>query len=289
MRIVIVGATGMLGQALYCEASCRGAAITGIARSGTDCSTDITYFEKLEETLYKLRPDVIINAAALTNLAQCEQEPATAYLVNARAVASMAEVSSQLGAFFVQVSTDHYFVNDGKKQHEENAAVHLVNEYARTKYAGEAFALTYPAVLVVRTNIVGFRQKGHPTFVEWVIESLQSGRFITLFDDYYTSSIHVAAFARSLFDLLPSRPSGILNLAARDVCSKKVFVEMLAESLNLQTSSAVTGSAASLTDAKRASSVGLNVSKAEQLLGYDLPTTFQVARALADEYRRMTS
>ncbi len=162
-----------------------------------------------------------------------------------------------------------------------------MNEYARSKYAGEAFALTYPDTLIIRTNIVGFRRQGEPTFAEWAIDALRSGEPITLFDDFYTSSIHVTGFAEIFFKLLPLKPSGILNLAARTVCSKKVFIELLAEALGLNTLATVTGTVKRLAGARRAESLGLDVTKVEELLGLELPTTRQVVSALADEYRRM--
>ncbi len=57
----------------------------------------------------------------------------------------------------MQISTDHYFCGQGDLKHDESAPVTLLNEYARTKYAGEAFALTNPEACVIRTNVVGFR------------------------------------------------------------------------------------------------------------------------------------
>lgn len=286
MKITIVGATGMLGQALCREGGGRNNAMSGIARSNTDFSLNLTESDRLEQVLSEIMPDIVINAAAITSLAACTQNPCEAYLVNARSVAVMANFCKSHGSYFIHISTDHYFSGDEDRKHDEPSEVTLVNEYAVSKYAGEAFALTCPGTLVVRTNIVGFRQRGHQTFVEWVIQSLENRESITLFDDFYTSSIHVDSFARALFDLIPTRPSGILNLAAKDVSSKKQFIELLAESLDLSTVNSVSGSVASLTDARRANSLGLDVSKAEKLLGYELPTTIEVVTALAAEYRR---
>lgn len=289
MKIAVIGATGMLGQALYLEGNRRNIVMTGLARSDTDFSVDLTEKGRLEQILEQIRPDVVINAAAITSLVECEQNPCGAYLVNARAVSAMAEFCKNHGSYFVQISTDHYYSGDNDSKHAESAQVSLLNEYAISKYAGEAYALTSPGALVVRTNIVGFRRRGPQTFVEWAIQSLVNRDHITLFNDFFTSSIHVDGFAQALFDLLPSRPSGILNLAAKDVSTKKQFIEMLAGSLELSTCNAVTGSVASVSGATRANSLGLDVSKAEKILGYELATTSQVVTALADEYRRRTS
>ena len=106
---------------------------------------------------------------------------------------------------------------------------------------------------------------------------------------FFTSSIHTEGFAAALFDLLPVKPAGILNLAAKDVCNKKQFIEMLADSLGYSTSNTITGSVANLADARRGDSLGLDVSLAEHLLGYELPASRQIVNALAGEYRRGTA
>jgi dTDP-4-dehydrorhamnose reductase len=287
MIIAVIGSTGMLGQALLREGVRRADKPIGLARSGADHNVDITDSDKLIRMMEQIRPDVVINAAAITSLATCERDNCSAYRVNARAVATLAKACAEKGTKLVQISTDHYYMSDGDGKHDERAPVQLVNDYARTKYAGEAFALTCPGALVVRTNIVGFRGKGQPTFVEWAIASLQAGTRMTLFDDFFTSSIHVQGCASALYDLISKNITGILNLASRDVCSKKDFIRLLAERLGVELANTTTGSVFEFMDARRAESLGLDVSEAERHLGYDLPTTQEVIDALVSEYREM--
>ncbi len=118
--------------------------------------------------------DLVVNAAAMTAIDECERDPGLAYAVNARAVAVMSAHCRSSGAAFVHVSTDHFFSGDRDRRHDEHAPVRLVNEYARTKFAGEAFARTYPDALVLRTNVTGLRDwMGRPTFAEWVFDALR--------------------------------------------------------------------------------------------------------------------
>ena len=88
MKIAIVGATGMLGQALCREGGLRNNAMSGIARSNTDFSLNLMESDRLEQVLLEIMPDIVINTAAITSLAACTQNPCEAYLVNARAVAA---------------------------------------------------------------------------------------------------------------------------------------------------------------------------------------------------------
>ena len=285
-RVLILGSTGMLGRALSTEGRRRNNSVVGMARSGADINGDIADSDRLTTALAASRPDIVINSAAMTSVDGCEHNPGHAYLVNARAAGVLAEAAGKLGAYLVQISTDHYFTGDGERMHDEAEPVRLLNEYARTKYAGEQFTLINPGALVVRTNVVGFRRHpANPTFVEWVIRSLQQQSPMTLFDDYYVSSIDVGHLSSALFDLLPSRPSGVLNVAACRVSSKRAFVEALANRLDLPTGHCRSGSVRSMPGTLRAESLGLDVSKAEQLLGRALPDLQGVVDRLIQEYR----
>lgn len=287
MKILIVGSTGMLGYSLMNEARKRKLTIIGAARSRTDIVLNVLNKEELTKQVYMLRPDVIINTVAISNLVKCELDPGLAYRVNTRPVSILAEICNQLEAYFIHISTDHYYTGDGDKKHTITSPVCLLNEYARTKYSAESLALTAHTSLVIRTNIVGFRYvDGPPTFIEWVRQSLQSKSEVILFNDFYTSSIDVTQFAKALFNLIPMRPRGILNLAAREVTSKKKFIETIAREFGYTLENTKSGSVKQLKDAVRAESLGLDVAEAESLLGYKLPTMLEVVRNLKNEYKR---
>ncbi len=281
MSWLILGATGLLGEALMAEARRRAIAVTGLARSGTDIALDIGDDDALLACLDGGSWEVAINAAAITGLDACEREPMLAYRINARAVAVMAECCRRKGRYFVQISTDHYFTGDGRVRHDETAPVRLVNEYARSKYAGEAFAATCPGALIVRTNFTGFRRRpGPPTFADWALDVIERDAPACLFDDFYTSTLDVEALATALADLIEQRPSGILNVAAREVASKKAFVEALAARLGRTLTRPTPASVSDLRPV-RAESLGLDVSRAEALLGRPLPAFDEVIEALA--------
>jgi len=280
MKLLILGGTGMLGQALRRVAD-REAEVYSIARAGADFCFDACNGSLLEDAIDRIQPRVIVNAAAVTDLNACERDLGTAYQINARLVSVLAEICRSRSIYLVQISTDHFFTGDGNAPHAENAPVHLVNDYARTKYAGECFALTYPGALVVRTNIVGFRRwAGRPTFVEWALNQFTNPSSLACFTDYFTSSIDVDQFSSALLNVIRKRPSGLLNLASREVFSKKRFLHALAEKWGVSLVGAHDASVTSLAGARRAESVGLDVSRAEKLLGYPLPDLQKVIDSL---------
>lgn len=285
MRIIILGGTGLLGQALQKEIQIRNYEVITVARNNADYCVDITDDLKLEELINKTKPNIIINACAIVNHKFCDENPDCAYKTNARPSAILAKLAKEYNFKYVYISTDGYFNGDTNLKHSESSQVELLNEYARTKYVGEIFSLTNRDSLVVRTNIVGFRgKKNQPTFVEWVVNSLKNKETITLFDDYYTSSITVTQFSKSLLDIIEKDISGVINLASSEVFSKKDFIETLADKFGFSLENTKTGKVSSLTTSKRADSLGLDVSKAENILGYKLPTLDEVIIQLKKEY-----
>ncbi|MGB3908706.1 MAG: sugar nucleotide-binding protein [Methanomethylovorans sp.] len=286
MKILVIGSTGLLGQALTCEIKKRGIDVIGMARSGADIACDVADKRSLEKNIFCVEPDIIINCAAMVDLNKCEEKPEYAYMVNARPASIISNIAINKSLYFVQISTDHYYTGDGNLKHKEGEAVRLLNEYAMTKYAAEKFALICPNSLVVRTNIVGFRNKDRtPTFVEWVIHNIESNSPMTLFDDYFTSSIHVKQFSSSLLDIIEKNHTGVLNLASSEVTSKKAFITALAKKMGAELTNTTTGSLRDVGGkVVRAESNGLDVEVAENILGYKLPTLDDVITCILDEY-----
>jgi len=285
MRVLLLGATGMLGQSIRKNFSQKSVEVIGIARTGAEINADIANTDELIHKLEYVIPDAIINAAAITDLQYCEQNILEAYKVNSRICSCLADYSHRCGSYLVQISTDHYYTEDGCKKHDEESPIYLVNEYARTKYLGECLTRCYDNSLVVRTNIVGFRgKKAQPTFLEWVMQSIMQQQKMTLFNDFYTSSIHVKQLAEVLYKVICQQPRGVLNIASSEVTSKKEFILKIASAMQIQKMDYVTGTVKNLSGAKRAESLGLDVNKAEKLLQITLPGLDGVVASILQEY-----
>ena len=284
MKWLITGGTGLLGTALVAEGRKRGVDIFSAARNRAPVTLDIRDDVAISRLIDDIRPDVVINAAALTSLDDCQRFPDLAYRINGRAAGALAVAAAEAGSYFVQISTDHFFTGDGNARHGEDAPVTLVNEYARSKYVGEQLALTNRDALVVRCNFTGFGgQMDTPTFAEWAVDAITGKQPLSLFDDYYTSTIDAPALAVALADIVAHKPRGILNLAARDVASKYDFIVALGRSLGDSDFAPTHGCVKDLAT-PRAESCGLDVAEAEALLGRRLPTLAEVTGALAAQY-----
>lgn len=288
MKVLVLGATGLAGQAFVQATRKRQHSVMCAARHGTSLTIDISDGDGLTILLQAAKPDLIVNCAALTDIEACERDPWVGWRTNARPLAIMAEWSRATGGGLIHISTDHFFTTGGAEPHGEMSPVEFVNDYARQKYAGEALALSAPKALVLRTSILGHRRWAQPTFAEWAIDVVEGDRPATLFADAYTSSIDVSTFANATLDLVEKHATGLFNLAASEVYSKEAFVLELARRLNRKLKAVQSGSVGSL-NIKRANCLGLDVRKAEALLGYNLPRLAEVVKSLVDEHKRGTT
>jgi len=279
MRVLILGATGLLGQACLRHARTIGIGAFGAARRGADLEVDVTDLNGLIAAVGAAGADLVINCVGLTDLDLCERDPGLAYRVNARPVAALAALGRLRGFRLVHISTDHFFAGDGPAAHDEDAPVTLVNEYARTKYCGERLALAEPTALVIRTSMLGFRGWDKTTLAEWAVAAIERDEPMTLFCDAFTSSIDAASLAAAIFDLIRKNAAGLLNIGSSQVYSKADLILRLAEGMGRTLSSASPGSVSGL-HPRRADSLGLDVSRAEAILERSLPDLNKVVASL---------
>ena len=285
MKVLLIGSNGMLGQAVKKALDSNGIQVFGVDKADSDFCFDLIDDEKVEDCVRQVSPDVIVNAAAIVDISICEKDPGSAYRVNGRLPGILAELCRKYEGYFVQISTDHYYIGHGSQIHRETDNVELVNEYARSKYVGEQLALTYGNSLVLRTNIVGFRGHGKPTFIEWALQTISDGAPMSLFNDFYTSSICVSDFARILVDLLQLRPLGTYNLASSTVSSKKQFILALSNAVFGYAPNYSEDSVKNISGVRRGNSLGLDTAKIEALLGYKMPSMEETIERIAIEYK----
>jgi dTDP-4-dehydrorhamnose reductase len=245
MKILITGASGMLGAALIAafegEHTCIGFSRARPARAAIDWRTgDLSVPGELASVLTEVRPDLIINAAAITNVDACERNPLLAQRVNCDALGEVVEYCQLNGSRLVHISTDSVF--DGQKvtPYNENDPVAPLNVYARTKLAAEFLALQLPDAIVLRTNIFGWRPSGGEiSFGEWVLRSLREGTPLTMFQDVMYSPIATPLFASMVAQCLKAGISGLYHAGGGENLSKCQFALKVAEAYGLPTDNVV--------------------------------------------------
>ncbi|MDR3511218.1 MAG: sugar nucleotide-binding protein [Caulobacteraceae bacterium] len=267
--LLVLGGTGLAGRAIMASARRRNLNAIAVARGG-ELPVDVRDEGALVRALADVRPRVIVNAAAIVSAPACERDPAATWLVNARPAAIVASHARATGARFAQISTDHYYSGDGRRRHAEDEPVRLINEYGRSKYAAEAFALTAPDAIVLRTNFVGWPSVLGSSFAEWAMGVIEQDLPADLYDDQFVSSLDVWTFADGVLDLACGDALGVVNLGAGEVFSKAEFVQALAARMARPLTRARLASVG-LQQSPRGDSLGLDVSRAEGILGHPLP------------------
>ena len=149
-RILLLGKNGQIGWELQRTLAPLGE-VVALGRP----ELDLTEFDRLREAVREVRPEIIVNAAAYTDVDRAESEPELAMAVNGRAPGVLAEEAARLGAVLVHFSTDYVFDGAKGKPYSEQDAPNPLNVYGETKLAGErAVEAAGAAHLILRTSWV---------------------------------------------------------------------------------------------------------------------------------------
>ena len=141
MNILLTGSSGQLGRELLPLLRRQGT-VTGLDRvvAGGDDATlplDLADLEQVEIILNRMRPDLVVNAAAYTAVDRAEADRETAFGVNAELPGCLARWARRNDCLLLHYSTDYVFSGDGKVPYPENAPTGPLNVYGESKLAGE--------------------------------------------------------------------------------------------------------------------------------------------------------
>jgi len=195
---------------------------------------------KIRQTIRKVRPDVIVNAAAYTAVGQAEKDEAVARAVNADAPAVMAEEAKKIGAALVHYSTDYVFDGSKNAPYTEDDAPNPLNVYGKTKLAGD-LAIQHSGVphLILRTAwVYGIRGRNFLLTILRLATEREELRIVNDQTGAPTWCREIAqATMRILLQLLQkqsrmtafSNVSGIYNLTAEGETTWFGFAEAILE------------------------------------------------------------
>ncbi len=148
--LLLFGGSGQVGRQLRLALAPLGTVI-----APTRAEAALTDPDSLRATIERVRPLVIVNAAAMTNVDQAERDPALANAVNAVAPRVMAEEARRIGALVVHYSTDYVFDGAIRVPYDEEAQPNPINGYGRSKLAGERGVANVDVPhLIIRTSWV---------------------------------------------------------------------------------------------------------------------------------------
>ncbi len=237
MRILVTGSKGQLGSFLT-NFDSELHEIIGSARNlevtERDSLVEIDILDKEQTTreIARIRPEIVINTAALTNVDMCESKPELAKLANSVAPSNIAQACREYGAKMIQISTDYVFSGENG-MYNENSPTSPIQEYGKTKLRGEqnAIEILGSDVCVIRTSVV-FDGKSK-NFVKWVLDSLRSGEEIRIVQDQWVSPTSTRYISDSIMDLISEDFSGMINVSSSPKISRLEMAMVIAEKLDL--------------------------------------------------------
>lgn len=186
--------------------------------------------------LNEIKPKVLINTIALTDIEACEKNPTYAEYVNVKISENISKACSLLDVSLVHISTDQLFSGDDSFS-DELLKVAPCNVYGRTKYLSERAVLkNCPNSLIIRTNFYGWGPHYRPSFSDFIINNLRAKKEIILFTDVYYSPILVNSLIDLVHDLIHKKASGVFNIVSSERLSKYEFGLKVANEFSLDSS-----------------------------------------------------
>ena len=217
-RVLITGAGGMLGNAIYPYFSERFADVTATDKDTNEAwisYLDVRDTPELRRHFDSMKPTIVLHLAACTDLEFCEVHPGVAKATNADATEAVAKLCEEFGATLVYISTAGVF--DGEKEgfYTEADAPNPIMVYGQTKYDGELHAAKFCSRhFIVRAGwmVGGGAAKDHK-FVHHILGQIVSGaKVIHAVHDRFGTPTYTHDFALTLFKLLDSRQYGTYHM-----------------------------------------------------------------------------
>jgi len=233
---------------------------------------DITKADQVKLEIEKVKPNLIIHCAAMTNIDECEENEKEAFAINVGGVKNIIDWFTR--GCFIYLSSDHVF--DGTKYYaySENHKPSPVNIYGRTKHMGEAMVRfgTHKAVIVRASKIFSYEM------VKEDLECLSTGMKLDFTDRIFRSFVHVEHFVDGLLSLVDKivdkeividKKDNIINIAGKDRYTYYQFWFMLAREFGLPLENVIkrtqTLEEMGVEVAPRPFRCGLDTSKAQKL------------------------
>jgi dTDP-4-dehydrorhamnose reductase len=239
MRILITGASGLLGLNLALETTRRHTVFGTVNHHtlNTDAftviQTDLLAPGAVERLLERTQPEWVIHCAALANLDACEADPLLAQQLNTNLPLKLASYVARSGARLVYVSTDSVF--DGLRgDYSEEDIPTPIGVYSRTKLDGElVVAEADSSAIIARVNLFGWSLTGNRSLAEFFFNNLSLRKRVMGFTDVFFCPLLANDLAHIFVRMLEENLSGLYHVVSSESLSKYDFGLRLAQRFNL--------------------------------------------------------
>lgn len=283
MKIAITGTNGLLGQHLVQLLLNEGYSVVATGK-GPDRSffasnskayryyeLDIVDQLRINEIWQSEKPEVLVHAAAITQVDECELNQEQCEWVNVQGTAWAIMAAEKYCRHIIFVSTDFVFDGVGGS-YSEDAELNPISFYGKTKQEGERL-VSHAKIpwAIVRTCLVygNVLSGSRNNIISWVKENLENNKPIRVVSDQFRTPTYVADLAKGILLIIQQKATGIYHISGNEILTPYEIAQQTAHFLGLNNGLIEEVNASVFTQpAKRPPKTGFNISKARKELGY---------------------
>ena len=214
--LIITGHKGQLGRQLQ-------AAFAGHEILGLDMPEDDITAPAIRDRITGFRPDLILHAAAYTDVDGCETNPDLAFRVNAVGTQNVALAAAQTGAALLYISTNEVFDGSRRDLYREWDAVNPTSVYARSKAAGEQIVRDLAGGRFYICRVAWLFGPGGDNFVTKILAGAEKYGALKVAADEFGNPTYAPDLAQAIVRLAATGQFGIYHLTNAGFCSRHEF------------------------------------------------------------------
>lgn len=280
MRLLVTGASGLLGLNISLLAYESGYAVTGLVHSHSlpGAPFDIQQIDLLDtqntlKAIADSQPDGIIHCAAVADISQAQKTPELTKRINVDASRKIAEGAYDWGIPLIHISTDAVF--DGKQGgYTEMDQPNPLSVYAESKREAERLVSEVnPDALIARVVFYGWSLSGKRSLSEFFYNHLKQGIPVNGFTDTFFCPLYVEHLGEILLEMLIKKIKGLYHVVSPEPISKFAFGMKVAERFGFDPGLIKPIKMADIRrEAPRALNLSLKADKVQRVLGRELPS-----------------
>ena len=230
-RILIVGASGMLGRDLTADLRGKGYEVAALSSSDVNLLHPI---DAIERVIARHTPEIIIHAAAFTDVDAAERDPEVAMTINKDGTRKLAVIARDLGAILAYISTDYVFDGNQRTPYTIADKPNPINAYGVSKYYGELMVQEIlETAYIIRTSWL-YGQHRH-NFVQFVLDGARQGRPLRVVNDWTGSPTWTGSLSHQIERIVTSGAYGMYHACDRGAVSKFEQAQAICRASGLST------------------------------------------------------
>jgi dTDP-4-dehydrorhamnose reductase len=230
MKVCVIGGNGQLGTDVTQAFQARGDEVVGL----THADIQIESMDSVKAVMQRIRPDIVVNTAAMHHVEKCEADPERAFAINGLGSRNLALAANDSDTVLVHISTDYVFDGSKKEPWVETDAPSPLNVYGNTKLSGENFvkAIARRHFVVRVSALFGkspCRAKGGQNFVDLMLRLGRERGKVRVVDSEFVSPTNTRILSQQIVALAGTPHYGLFHATAEGFCSWYEFAKEIFE------------------------------------------------------------